>query len=76
MRIQIAFFIIATIFITILNVSNTEAFSYTSGIYRSPTKNIENKSVGEIKYKYCIYQARRSRHVTPEGERAFGSSHF
>ena len=70
MRIQIVILIMATIFITILNISNTEAFSYTSGIYKSPTKNIENISVNEIKYKYCRYQARRSiwgqkRYVTP-----------
>ena len=76
MRIQIVFLIIATIFITILNISNTEAFSYISGIYRSPTKYTENKSVDEIKYKYCRFQARRSRYVTSEGERPFGSSHF
>ena len=81
MRIQIVFLIIGTIFITILNISSTEAFSYSSSIYSAPPKNIENKSVDEIKYKYCRFQARRSiwgqkRYVTSEGERAFGSSHF
>ena len=70
MRIGIVFLIIAITFTTFLNISSTEASSW------SPPKNIQNKSVGEIKYKYCRFQARQGqkKYVTSEGERAFGSS--
>ena len=74
MRIRIVFLIIATTFTTFLNISSTW----------SHPKIIQNKSVGEIKYKYCRFQARRSilglkgwkGYVPSWGQRAFVHNHF